>query len=309
MPFPELCYNRSADCAPKALFHDCHFADNVPGIAAAAPDCAAIPVDIEAGDGALPARLQPAPPAPPAPPAERPAAGYEDPVLIVYTSGTTGSPKGAVLTQGALRCTALMSQHAHDMTAADLVLDVLPLFHVGGLNIQPLPALLLGATLVILERFDPEAALRTIAEERISLVLVVPTVLQAMMAAPGWTETDLSGLRAIAIGSTDVPLDLIRRVHARDVPLIQVYGATETGPIAIYQRHRTGAFDRGIDRPLRPVVRYQAGRRERQGRGRGGSRRDLGARREHPPALLEQRGGDPAGDRRRLVPHRRCRPA
>ena len=71
------------------------------------------------------------------------------PLLIVYTSGTTGRPKGAVLRQEALVWNAVMSQHMHDMTAADHILTVLPLFHVGGLNIQTTPALQLGATVTL----------------------------------------------------------------------------------------------------------------------------------------------------------------
>ncbi len=81
------------------------------------------------------------------------------PLLIVYTSGTTGHPKGAVLRQEALIANAAMSQHMHDMTADDHVLTVLPLFHVGGLNIQTTPALHLGATVTLHARFAPDATL------------------------------------------------------------------------------------------------------------------------------------------------------
>ena len=88
--------------------------------------------------------------------AREPGVEWETPLLIVYTSGTTGRPKGAVLTQQALLSNAVMSQHMHDMTAADHVLTVLPFFHVGGLNIQTTPALQLGATVTIHPRFTPK---------------------------------------------------------------------------------------------------------------------------------------------------------
>jgi len=93
-----------------------------------------------------------------------------------------------------------------DLTVNDRVLSVLPLFHVGGLNIQPLPALLYGATLVLHEQFNP------------------------------WMPANYRWLRAISIGSTDVPVSLIEQVHLCGIPLIQVYGSSETGPVAIYQR-------------------------------------------------------------------------
>src|SRR6185436_18728233 len=96
------------------------------------------------------------------------------PLLIVYTSGTTGHPKGAVLRQEALVWNAMMSQHMHDMTAADHVLTVLPTFHVGGLNIQTTPALQLGATVTLHARFAPEATLEAIERDSPTLTVLVP---------------------------------------------------------------------------------------------------------------------------------------
>ena len=156
-------------------------------------------------------------------------------LLVVYTSGTTGRPKGAVLAQPAMIANAVMSHHAYAMTAEDVVLNLLPLFHVGGLNIQPLPALLLGAQVVIAPAFDPGEALAAVERRRITQVTVVPTVLGALLAHPGWDTARLDSLRMIAIGSTDVPVPMIAAVHDRGVPVVQVYGATETAPTAIYQ--------------------------------------------------------------------------
>jgi fatty-acyl-CoA synthase len=166
-----------------------------------------------------------------------PAAGdFSSPVLLVYTSGTTGRPKGAVLAQQALLANGIMSHHAHAMTADDHILTVLPFFHVGGLNIQTTPALHAGATVTIHARFDVQALLTSVAHDRPTLLLTVPSVLQAMLAHPIWPQTDLSSLRAIATGSTIVPQSLIDPVSARGVPVLQIYGATETGPTAIYTR-------------------------------------------------------------------------
>ena len=159
-----------------------------------------------------------------------------DPVLIVYTSGTTGRPKGAVLTQDALIANAVMSQHMHDMTSDDVVLTVLPMFHVGGLNIQTTPALQVGATVVIHERFAPGPALAAIEAERATLMVMVPSTMQAIIEHPAWTSTRLTSLRSISAGSTLVPQPLIDRFAERGVAVLQVYGSTETSPIAIYSR-------------------------------------------------------------------------
>ena len=161
------------------------------------------------------------------------AASAEDSLLLVYTSGSTGRPKGVVLSQEALIANAEMSVEAHQMQPSDTVLNVLPLFHVGGLNILPTPAFSTGATVILHEGFDPERAIAALAQA--NLMIVVPTVLQVMIAHPAWASADLSALRAFSIGSTDVPVALIEAVHAQGKPVIQIYGATETSPFAIYQ--------------------------------------------------------------------------
>ena len=131
------------------------------------------------------------------------------PLLIVYTSGTTGRPKGAVLRQEALLWNGVMSQHMHGLTSDDHVLTVLPFFHVGGLNIQTTPALHHGATVTIHARFTPDATLATIERERPTLTVLVPATIQAVTDHPGWATTDLSSLKAVSTGSTIVPPHLI----------------------------------------------------------------------------------------------------
>jgi len=159
-----------------------------------------------------------------------------NPLLLVYTSGTTGRPKGAVLRQEALLWNALMSHHAHDMRADDHILTFLPMFHVGGLNIQTTPAVQLGATVTIHTRFVPDAALQSIVQDRPTLIVMVPAVMQALIQHPLFASTDLSSLRAIAAGSSLIPVPLIKAFMERGVPVIQIYGSTETGPVAVYTR-------------------------------------------------------------------------
>jgi fatty-acyl-CoA synthase len=155
-----------------------------------------------------------------------------DEALIVYTSGTTGKPKGAVLTQQALVYNGLNSLHAHELSRSDHVLTALPMFHVGGLNIQTLPALLVGATVTLHKRFDPGAWLTDVARRKPTLSLLVPATMAAVIGHPDWEKTDLSSLRLLNTGSMVVPDSLIRAFHERGVPVGQIYGATETAPIA-----------------------------------------------------------------------------
>ena len=209
-----------ADAEPKLLVHDAAFAEaaarleGVPRLSLAALDAAMAAAEERDAEA---------------------AATYAQPVLIVYTSGTTGRPKGAVLTQEALLWNAVNSTLMHELTSADHVLTTLPMFHVGGLNIQTLPALHAGARVTLHCRFDAGATLAAIAERRPTLAVLVPAQLAALIQHPGWRDTDLASLRAITTGSSIVPVPLIEAIHARGVPVIQVYGATETAPIAICQ--------------------------------------------------------------------------
>ena len=163
------------------------------------------------------------------------ASAESDDFLLVYTSGTTGRPKGAVLNQTALITSGDMSRDAFSLCEDDTVLCVLPLFHVGGLNIQALPSLLCGATLVLQSLFNPTNTIKAIHTESITQFLVVPTVLAALQQQSGWTKTSLASLRCLGIGSMDVPVPQMKQVHALGIPVVQIYGATETGPVAIHQ--------------------------------------------------------------------------
>jgi fatty-acyl-CoA synthase len=220
-----------SDASPKLLLLEQAFAGILPALEAALPELGAVGLDFAPRGSSCDALLQNS-----ANLARGADVGLTCPLLIVYTSGTTGRPKGAVLRQESLVWNGVMSQHMHALTSDDHVLTVLPFFHVGGLNIQTTPALHHGATVTIHARFAPDAALAAIARDRPTLTVLVPATIQAMTDHPAWPSTDLSSLKAIATGSQIVPPRLIERVAARGVPVLQVYGSTETCPIAVYTR-------------------------------------------------------------------------
>jgi len=165
---------------------------------------------------------------------ELPAAALEPktPLLLCFTSGSTGRPKGVLLSQDALAANADASVDMHALTADDRILTTLPLFHVGGLNILTTPALRAGCSVTLHAKFDPDATFDAIERERITLTVLVPAQLEMMLAHPRWARADLSSLRMITTGSTIVPERLIRTVQERGIPLVSVWGATETSPIA-----------------------------------------------------------------------------
>ena len=171
-----------------------------------------------------------------------------DTMLLVYTSGTTGHPKGAMLSQSSLFWNAINSQHMNDMTSKDVILMCLPLFHVGGMNNQMTPALHLGATVVMQRGFNPDNALRAISAKDGShpaptLSCFVPATQQACIASPLWKETDFSNLRLICTGSMLVPRHLSDEWRKVGVTVVEMYGCTETAPISVYHRADSD-FDR-----------------------------------------------------------------
>jgi fatty-acyl-CoA synthase len=221
-----------SDASVKVLVLEQAFAEILPALKKHLPDTAVVGLDFVPAKGrAFDALLTRA-----RGDDRNPHTDLSCPLLIVYTSGTTGRPKGAILRQEALLWNAVMSQHMHGLTSSDHILTVLPFFHVGGLNIQTTPALHHGATVTIHSRFTPEATLAAIARERPTLTVLVPATIQAVTEHPDWISTDLSSLKAISTGSTIVPPHLIDRFVARGVPVLQVYGSTETCPVAIYTR-------------------------------------------------------------------------
>jgi fatty-acyl-CoA synthase len=154
------------------------------------------------------------------------------PVLILFTSGTTGAPKGATFTQQNLAFNALNVITAHGLTAKDEILTAVPMVHAGGLFIHTLPALCVGATITIHREFEPGQLLAEIERQRITLLACVPAMTRALASQPGWGGADLRGLRLVVTGSTIVPRRAIEPWQERAVSIMQGYGGTEVTPIA-----------------------------------------------------------------------------
>jgi fatty-acyl-CoA synthase len=207
-----------ADCMPRHVVHDPAWAEAAQALAAAAH------LQAHAVEALEQVHTYPLAP-------DLGQAGAA--ALLVYTSGTTGGPKAAVHTQANLVANMAIAAAAQEIGPLDRVLTVLPLFHVGGLCIQTLPALHAGAEVLLHSRFDAGETLAAIARERPTLTLQVPATMKALAEHPQWAGTDLSCLRAVWAGSSLLPALLITPFHARGVPVCNVYGATETGPFSI----------------------------------------------------------------------------
>jgi fatty-acyl-CoA synthase len=183
----------------------------------------------------------------------RPETAHDD-LLLVYTSGTTGEPRGALHTQAAMLANIDAAIDAQGFDERTRTLAVLPLFHVGGLCIQVLPTLAAGGTVKLQPRFDAGAWFDDVAAWRPHTSLLVPATMRALVEHPRWAGADLSSLAFVNSGSQIVPRALIDAFHARGVPVAQVYGATETGPVTLVLRPGEAMAHAGsVGRPARGV--------------------------------------------------------
>jgi fatty-acyl-CoA synthase len=153
-----------------------------------------------------------------------------DPLLLIYTSGTTGKPKGALLTQANCFWTNISFDGATGVRGDDVVLQVLPQFHVGGWNVQPLLAWLKGATVILEREFDPGRVLRLIAEQRVTTMMGVPSIYLLLAQHEGFARADLSSLERAVVGGAPMPEALLETWANRGPAIVQGYGLTEAAP-------------------------------------------------------------------------------
>jgi len=187
---------------------------------------------------------------PPTEPAIGPVS-LETPHIIMYTAGTTGRPKGAVLCQGASFWNALNLQLALDLTSADRDLLVLPLFHIGGIGLFTLPMLYVGGTVVLQRAFDEGETLRLLRDERISLFFGVPAIFLRLLGHERFSREAFDGVRVVMSGGAPLPPSLVREYHERGVVLRQGFGMSEAAPsIATLDRELAIEKAGSVGRPV-----------------------------------------------------------
>jgi fatty-acyl-CoA synthase len=153
-----------------------------------------------------------------------------DPAVILYTSGTTGHPKGAVLTHGNLTWNSFNVLVDYDVTSRDVALILSPLFHAASLGMGALPTLLKGGTLVLQPRFEAGAVLRAIEEHRITSLSGVPTTFQFLVDHPDWATTDVSSITKLTCGGSAIAARVAAAFEERGLAFSSGYGLTEASP-------------------------------------------------------------------------------
>jgi acyl-CoA synthetase (AMP-forming)/AMP-acid ligase II len=175
-------------------------------------------------------------------------AGPEDLVALPYSSGTTGLPKGVMLTHRNLVTNVLQSTAQQPVTADDTLVGVLPLFHIYGLSVVMNAVLRNGATLVTMPRFDLEGFLALVQEHRATKAHLVPPIVLALAKSPLVERYDLSSLQLVNSGAAPLSAELAQAAAARvGCPVVQGYGMTESSPVTHVTpldpgRHRPGSI-------------------------------------------------------------------
>lgn len=155
---------------------------------------------------------------------------HDDGAMILYTSGTTGRPKGALLTHGNITWNCINVITDMDVNRHDVALMISPLFHVASLDMGLLPMLLKGATVVLEQKFDPGQVLASIEKHRVTSLNGVPTTFQMLCEHPAWAATDLSSLDKLTCGGSAVPMRVLEAYEERGLGFSNGYGMTETAP-------------------------------------------------------------------------------
>jgi fatty-acyl-CoA synthase len=230
---PELDYILK-DSSPKLLIHDVEFTE----AAQALQRQCGIPslLCIDKRGGAVANAYEAALDGARGRPARRVELTHDDVVTIMYTSGTTGHPKGAMITHGMNLWNCVNLGTAAGVGRDTVHLSVLPLFHTGGLNCYSNPVLHAGGTVVLTRGFDPGQALQLIGDpaQGISHFFAVPAPYQFMAQHPDFATTDLSRLRSAGVGGAPCALPILQAWAARGVLLMQGFGMTETSPACIF---------------------------------------------------------------------------
>jgi long-chain acyl-CoA synthetase len=178
----------------------------------------------------------------------------DDDAVILYTSGTTGTPKGAQLTHDNLRRNAEVSRGLHDTSADDVILGALPLFHSFGQTCTLNAGIGAGSTITLLPRFDPAKALEIIQRDQVTIFMGVPTMYGALLHAPQREGADLSSLRLCVSGGASLPLELMRAFEeAFDAVILEGYGLSETSPVASFNHSAENRKSGSIGTPIEGV--------------------------------------------------------
>ena len=179
----------------------------------------------------------------------------DDPMVLLYTSGTTGQPKGAELTHHSMGTNAATSvETLIEITEDDIVMGCLPLFHVFGLTCGLNASVRAGACLTLIPRFDADKALKIVSRDQVTVFEGVPTMYAGMLNAKTADEADMSSLRCCISGGSAMPVEVMKSFEKKfDCMVLEGYGLSETSPVASFNHPDQDRKPGSIGTPVRGV--------------------------------------------------------
>ena len=157
-----------------------------------------------------------------------------DPLAMIYTGGTTGRPKGVILSHRSILWNALNTITSWGLTKDDVTLTCLPMFHTGGLNVLSLPLLLVGGKVVLRSDFDPEQVMSDINKHQCTVVMLVPTMYHMIIESETFRTTEFPSMKLFVSGGAPCPLRVYQAFLDKGIVFKEGYGLTEAGPNNFY---------------------------------------------------------------------------
>lgn len=224
LPSPAIC-EMLEDCRPRVLLYESAFADIAEQAQSEQPG---LETGLLERIGAAPKSRQDRPPTSAS--FEVPAADESDTAMILFTSGTTGRAKGAMISYRQIHWNALNTIIGLQLTQDDAAFLNMPLYHTGGWHVLFTPLMLIGGRVILQKRFDAECCNQRLGPEGVTILFGVPTTLRMMQEADSFKSADFSSVRFAIFGGESCPLPVIEAYAQRGVAMRQGYGLTEAGP-------------------------------------------------------------------------------
>jgi fatty-acyl-CoA synthase len=176
--------------------------------------------------------------------------GDEDPHIIMYTSGTTGVPKGAVLSHRKTFFNVLNADIVYNLTSKDIIIVSRPMFHSGGLLVEAAPVLYKGGTLILRKRYRPNEILETIQKYHVTMLELAATVYQFILNDCDLSQYDLSSVRCFFTGGERIPVAMLKEYHKKGITISQIFGQTEASTIAFLSPEEAADKIGAVGRPV-----------------------------------------------------------
>lgn len=174
-----------------------------------------------------------------------------DPLAMIYTGGTTGKPKGVVLSHQSILWNAMNTIISWSLTAEDVTVNYLPMFHTGGINALSIPVLMIGGTVVIGDQFTGQKAVESINRHHCTIILLVPTMYHLLIQTDDFLGSDFPTMKIFLSGAAPCPLQIYEAFQKKGLAFKEGYGLTEAGPNNFYISPEDARIKRGsVGKPM-----------------------------------------------------------